>query len=172
MNKYENGKIYKIVNISNDKVYVGSTCKSLKSRFIKHKSLSKTKPNWLLYTEFNEIGIHNFKIELIELFPCNEKWQLLQRESYYIGQLNPVLNSRESYTGLTKQEYEKEYRNDNKDTIKEYMKEYQQTNKDKLFEWKTTKKDCECGGTYTLCNKSQHIKTRKHANYIESLNME
>jgi hypothetical protein len=36
-NKYSNGKIYKIVDNTSDKVYIGSTCKSLKQRLTAHE---------------------------------------------------------------------------------------------------------------------------------------
>ena len=36
MNRYENGKIYKIVDSSFQKMYVGSTCESLSQRMARH----------------------------------------------------------------------------------------------------------------------------------------
>ena len=30
------------------------------------------------------------------------------------------------------------------------------------------KVDCDCGGKYSLHNKSHHIKTKKHSNYIST----
>ena len=37
MNRYENGKIYKIVDTGYNKCYVGSTCESLSQRMARHR---------------------------------------------------------------------------------------------------------------------------------------
>ena len=38
MNRFENAKIYKIVDNSSDMVYIGSACKTLQQRLKKHES--------------------------------------------------------------------------------------------------------------------------------------
>ena len=38
MNRYENGKIYKITDIGYNKAYVGSTCESLSKRIERHRA--------------------------------------------------------------------------------------------------------------------------------------
>jgi hypothetical protein len=38
INKYHNGKIYKLVNDVDDKVYIGSTCQPLYKRLYEHKN--------------------------------------------------------------------------------------------------------------------------------------
>ena len=38
MNKYETGKIYKIVDNTSDMIYVGSTCQTLEQRLQRHES--------------------------------------------------------------------------------------------------------------------------------------
>ena len=40
MVNYQNGKIYKIINQSNDIVYIGSTTQALSHRYTKHKHKS------------------------------------------------------------------------------------------------------------------------------------
>ena len=90
------GKIYKITNDYNDEVYVGSTCDLLTKRFSNHKhSLNNTKKkNRPLYKLMNEIGFERFRIELIEEYPCQDKYQLRQREGHFIreiGTLNKIL---------------------------------------------------------------------------------
>jgi hypothetical protein len=37
-----------------------------------------------VYEIFEEFGIDNCKIELVELFPCDSKEELLSHEGYYI----------------------------------------------------------------------------------------
>jgi len=68
----------------------------------------------------------------------------------------------------------KEYYNNHKDEIKEnrkeYMKEYikvyRSRNKDVINEELNKKIECECGGRYTRRNKSTHMKSKKHTNYV------
>ena len=68
VNKYTNGKIYRIWNMMNDRFYVGSTIQPLHKRMIGHRcdagkpQCSKVK----LYTDMNTLGYEHFKIELIE----------------------------------------------------------------------------------------------------------
>ena len=132
---YSKGKIYKITNDYNDDVYIGSTCDTLGRRFSKHKSDSKTekhihKP---LYRLINDIGFDRFRIQLIDNYPCEDKYMLKQKEGEYIRQLG-TLNK--NIAGRTLQEYQqkpeykeyqKEYRQ--KPEYKEYQKEYRMRNK-------------------------------------------
>ena len=37
-NKYQNGKIYKIIDIGYNKCYIGSTCEELSMRMARHRS--------------------------------------------------------------------------------------------------------------------------------------
>jgi hypothetical protein len=41
MNRYENGKIYKIVDVGYNKCYIGSTCESLSKRMERHRKQYK-----------------------------------------------------------------------------------------------------------------------------------
>ena len=88
-NKYQYGKIYKISDIDNNKCYYGSTIKPLRLRFLLHKYDYNRVKNGILrrYTVcdlFDEYQFNNCKIELVEIFPCSSKEELLEREGYYI----------------------------------------------------------------------------------------
>ena len=76
-----------------DSLYVGSTCDSLDSRFKQHKQSSKAHPNRKVYRCYNVIGWNNVEIELVELFSCNNRSDLLDREFHFIKSLSPRLNS-------------------------------------------------------------------------------
>ena len=165
MSKYNNGKIYKIENINEDgDIYVGSTTKKLLySRFERHiedyklyKLDSKSVSKMNSYILFDNYGIDNCKITLLENVNVESKNELLQREAYYIKTLKCV-------NKVVPLRTRSEYKNDTKEHIKEYSKQYYEKNKDKL----KTKCSCECGSTYTLNHKSDHIKTKKHMKYIE-----
>ena len=51
INKYNNGKIYKIVSDSTDKIYVGSTTQPLSKRHYEHKKNFQFKIKWPNYSE-------------------------------------------------------------------------------------------------------------------------
>lgn len=93
MSKYENGKIYKLVNTIDDNIYVGSTHHSLIYRYQMHRSHAKGKnKNNRVYRHLNEVGFNNVRIELIEAYPCTDKKELEKRERYWIETLKPTLN--------------------------------------------------------------------------------
>lgn len=75
--------IYKITNIFNGKVYVGSALDVFNVRIPKHKrDLINLKHHSIkLQRSYDKYGIDNFKFELIE--EC-KKEQLIEREQYYI----------------------------------------------------------------------------------------
>jgi len=63
-------------------------------------------------------------------------------------------------------EYWKKYNVDNADRKKEYDKKYRIDNADK----KKKKYTCDCGGTYSNGGMSRHLTTKKHQDYIKSIN--
>ena len=131
MPNFSNSKIYKITNDYNNDIYVGSTCDSLVKRFSSHKSLSKTK-DFPLYKLINEIGFERFAIKLVEDFPCEDVYQLRQREGYWIrqlGTLNKIISGRTH----------KEYRDTEKEKIKHKNEEWKEKNKERLSEHKKEK---------------------------------
>lgn len=74
-------------------IYVGSTIKALISRWSGHRSSFKRSPN-SLFAQYVMAhgGPSNFRIELIEDFPCLTYQELLQREAFFIRSLRPVCN--------------------------------------------------------------------------------
>lgn len=93
------GRIYKIVNDINDKIYIGSTKCSLYQRLYQHKADS-TKDRckkYRLYIETESLGWHHFKIILIEEIEFQNRDQLHQREQYYIEILKPILNKSNAF---------------------------------------------------------------------------
>lgn len=78
------GKIYKITNLINGKVYIGKTERSIEKRFKEHLSDSKSDSiNRPLHSAIKKYGFSNFKIELLEeTEECNE------REMFWIKYYN------------------------------------------------------------------------------------
>jgi hypothetical protein len=125
MNKYENGKIYRLVCNNTGLNYYGSTTQKLPQRLYEHKRSYKKylKDNKNYFSSFEIIKEDNFKIILVELFNCSCKLELEKRERYYIDN-NECINK--NIPTRTK----KEYYEDNKDVIIEKQKIYNDKNKD------------------------------------------
>ena len=99
---------------------------------------------------FDEFGIDNCKIELIEEYPCESKMQLSKREGFHMQNTNCV-NKR----------VEGQYLNQH---------EYWVHNKERLSELKSEKFVCDtCQGCYTRDHRSHHVKTLKHQNAVLQL---
>ena len=167
INKYQNGKIYKILNTETDDIYVGSTCMELQDRMKRHITAQPSKQGRKLYNLMNTFGHDVFYIELVELFPCETKEDLRKQEGHHIrliGNLNMCIAGRTRH----------EYRNENKEYISEQSKEYrartqehqtERQKQDKVKAWKNTKVECPCGGSYTNCHKAEHLKSMRHLEY-------
>lgn len=82
---YRKGKIYSVINLDNDKQYIGSTCGELKDRFEGHLIFSP----FIKYYNYKNPEKH-FKIKLLEEYPCNNNTELLIREDYYIVKNNTI----------------------------------------------------------------------------------
>lgn len=82
--------IYKIENIINNKVYIGSS-KNTKARWQKHKALLRHNKhhNNHLQSAWNKYGENSFIFSIVELCPIDS---LLNREQHFIDTLNPEYN--------------------------------------------------------------------------------
>ena len=109
--------IYKIENMVNKKIYVGSSY-DLKERWHRHSTDLRTNKhgNSYLQNSWNKYGEDNFKFVYIELFEFTTKEYLLSREQYWIDTLNVcdrnigynLLPTAGSPLGFKKSEEEKE----------------------------------------------------------------
>jgi len=127
MVNYSNSKIYKIVDMTNDNIYIGSTTQKLSTRLASHRRKYKDylNGNYDFTRSFDIIKNGNFRIELIELFPCETKEELHAREGALIRNsvcVNKYIPGRSS----------KEWRKDNTDIIHKKSKEYYEANKQKI----------------------------------------
>jgi len=112
---FKNAKIYCIKSYNTDKIYIGSTCRSLSQRFSEHKShykSGKLKSNSKYIFDYD-----NAYIELIKETPCNNLMELRKYEHYYIRKMECV---NKNIPGRTR----KQYKIDNEDKIKQYQKQY------------------------------------------------
>jgi hypothetical protein len=160
MVNYQQGKIYRLVCNTTGLVYVGSTCEpTLTRRLQTHKGdykkfLDGKNKN---LTSFQILKNNYYEIILIEVYPCNSKDELHQRERHYIETMECVNiqipgrtckeyyienketiceKHREHYNQTVEQQRERsrKYREENHDKCLETQKEYKLNNKDKIKE--------------------------------------
>ena len=171
MNKYENGKIYRLVcNITN-KNYYGSTTQLLSKRLYDHKKnyIYYLKSNKKYLTSFEIIKEDNFDIVLVELFNCSCKMELEKRERFYIENnqcVNKYIPTRtqEEYKETNKyKENTKKYREINKDKLKNNIKEYREANKEKINKQRKQHREATKDKIkeYREANKEKHQQNRE-----------
>lgn len=177
-NKYERGKIYKIIANGSDECYIGSTTeKTLAKRMVGHRCVYK---RWKTGKKvgktssinlFEKYGIENCKIVLIELYPTESNDQLRAREEYwrkeYIGgSVNKLAayrteeEAKDIATKWRKTDYAK-----NKDKYIAFQKKYRKENKQKLYDYEQRperrKKKNERAAIYRENNREELRKRNK-----------
>tara|TARA_R110002153_G_C13129987_1_gene479811 strand:+ start:176 stop:760 length:585 start_codon:yes stop_codon:yes gene_type:complete len=191
------GHIYKLIDNTNGNVYYGSTTQEINKRENNHKSSYKRyldgKYNYI--TSFGIIKNNDYKFELIEENEFETKYDLHQRERYYIENfdcVNKVIPYRTDEENKVKM---KEYNKENKEKIDEYQKEWLKKNKErnketkkvyweenkeyfkeKRKEWLEKNKNykekrkekitCECGAIIRRDSLTRHKRTKKHLDKI------
>ena len=173
---YNLGKIYKIVDLTTNECYIGSTCEpTLARRLTGHvrKFKQYRAGNYNYVSSFKILEGENYNIELIEAFPCNNKDELQARVGHWIRStncVNKIIPNRgwKEYQENNKEkirEQKKEYRKNNKDKIIELQKEYYKKNSDKISAYRSRLCICPCGTSYTANNKLKHLRTSKHQQF-------
>jgi hypothetical protein len=132
--------IYKMKCSETDKVYFGSTVKTLQTRLTHHKSTKNTKSREL----------KNPTIELLEVCKIEDR---NVRERFYIVN-NECVNKHIPLR--TKKEWNEDTNN------KEKQKLYYSKNKDRI----TRTLICDCGSMVSFHTKSRHYKTEKHLKHL------
>ena len=186
------GHIYMIwTPKDNSFCYIGSTFNRLHKRFEGHKKAYKYKYGSIcIHKYFDTYGVDNFKIDLIKTYDVirtndKDRKHLEAYETLWINRTKNCINKILPFNPLKK--YIDNLRNknwnlNNKDKVKiskkkwrinnkQYDKNYYNENKDKIQDQRKIKIECECGSKYTKSNKSQHLKSKKHINYIDNLHI-
>ena len=170
---YSKSKIYLLKSKNSDKVYVGSTTKTLVERFTGHKKDFKYSKNYI--TSFEILKYPDCFIELYMNYPCSTKKELRRKEGEIIKLLNCV-NKR--VDGRTYKEYfldneqkikkyKKQYNEIHKEENRIYMKQYYQQNKEilskkqKIYNQKNKEKLQLCKKKYYQQNKEKLQKNQK-----------
>ena len=159
-NRFENSKIYKIVDNTTGLIYVGSTTQELHKRIAIHKSHYKAylAGTYNYVTSFEIIKNNDFDIHLIRAYDFEDKIDLLAKEKYWIKRLVCV---NKNIPGRTVAEYYQ----DNKDDLNARHNLYNHQNKAKL----NAVCVCQCGINYTYHHKSDHEKTKKHEKLMANI---
>ena len=147
MNKYQNGKIYKLVNTEGTLTYIGSTTQTLAKRKSNHhesyKCWKNGKSSYVTSFKIFDVDEENCQIVLLEAYPCDSKIELEKRERHYIetieciNKYRPTRSDKEYYEDNKEkiQRFQKQYREDNKDKFQVYEKQYREDNKEKMQEF-------------------------------------
>jgi len=151
MEKYHNGKIYRINCLTSGDYYIGSTIKSLQSRISGHKYgvNRKTKCKSSIIIERN-----NYEIELIEQYHCDSAEELRKREAYFqrihkddVHCLNCKIEDRSLDEWIA----------DHKEYFDSFMKEYYVRNKERIKEQHFEKRE-----EISKYKKKYHEENREH----------
>lgn len=129
-------------------IYIGST-KDFNQRKMSHKSKCNTDCNWKLYQTINQNGGWDCSEMIpIEQFECLTAMDALIREEFWRREYSATLNSRRAHR--TKEEHKEQLKiiNDKRDSIS---------------------KKCVCGGTFCYSNKTHHERSKKHKEYLLTL---
>jgi predicted GIY-YIG superfamily endonuclease len=113
---YSQGKIYKIICNKTGLVYIGSTCKTLDERLKRHEDdmnrfihTKKYNPDKLkkisFCTSFLVLLNKDYKIALIENYPCEKKLQLEIKECDYMKLYSDSVNIARRPIGSTSEQY-------------------------------------------------------------------
>ncbi|AIW01911.1 MAG: hypothetical protein ASQ68_gp21 [Yellowstone Lake virophage 6] len=129
MVNYSNGKVYKVWSLLGNKIYIGSTTKEyLSQRMDTHRqNYKKWKNNKYhnitIFKIFDEYGLENCNIELLEAKDCKSRDELNKLEGEYMRKLdcvNRCIAGRKI----------KEYLKDKKDELREKRLKYNEKNKE------------------------------------------
>jgi len=145
MPDYKQAKIYKIVCNITGKTYYGSTTASLTTRLRHHRGSYNSSSGRNCATSQIICG-GDYNIELVELFPCENRTELLIKEREYIEN-NECVNiqmpyrteeelkiAKKEYLQTPKMlEYHKNYRVENRDKNKLYLREYHKIHKEETI---------------------------------------
>lgn len=180
-NAYENGKIYCLENSENDMKYVGSTCKTLKTRFIQHVAASKTM-NAAIYQAMREIGSDKFSIRHLSDVRCSNRSELVAEENCWVRHLktlsphgyNTTVPGRSQAVYLVENRVELSRKArlkylENRDDQRLRTAAYILAHKEEI-EAKDNARNflCECGKPVSYHNRVQHQRTKIHRIWNEA----
>lgn len=137
------GFIYSIKSSSGTETYIGSTKQAPHVRFAGHRYDAKRGKSTGIKPLIDKYGVDTLVYEVIEEVDCNNINELRQIEDKWIRKTSNCINTYQACISMT-------------------MVEYQQMK----YHQRYKKHQCECGGSYTTTNKAEHLRTKRHRNFI------
>ena len=104
-----------------------------------------------------------------EYYQDNTEAISLKGKLYYEDNKKSILTKVKQYGEKNRvaiKEYQKEYGEKNKETLSLKSKLYYENNKDKLKAKNSAKCQCDCGSIHRYGDKAQHLKSKKHQDFI------
>ena len=186
---YSKTVVYKLINYDcPENEYVGSTT-NFTRRKQNHKhhttNIQSPKYNRRVYKIIRENGgWEAWHMIEIKKYPCENRREAEMQEDRIMHELKANMNMIKAFrTEEDKKKYEKDYRKDNRETIKSKAKAYRDINKEKLKDickakWTPEKEAnkqslqkeevaCECGCTFRRDGRARHLRSNKHKKLIE-----
>lgn len=158
------GRIYKIVNDVDNRIYIGSTKNTLRDRMYSHRSASRQNTESKIYRFMREVGEDHFKILLIEEREFKSRDEMVSLEDEYIKKYNTINEGlNEYYATLNlqrKRESRKKYVEENKKAYMDSFNKCRQALRSKNIE--TKRFVCEVCG-YVAFDKQRlesHMKSK------------
>jgi len=174
MKDYSLGKIYKIIDNTTPMFYIGSTTyPKLSQRLAKHRAHLKDyeKGYGKYMTSMEILNNDDYKIILLEDYPCDNIDQLISREQFWLDKLrcDDMIN-KQNAKGVNKEkrkEYNKEYKETHKEEIAQKGKEYRETHKEQIE--KKAKEKIQCDRCNSIVCKYGFNRHRKRKSCINAL---
>jgi hypothetical protein len=185
---YSKNVIYKLVcnDLNILGCYVGHTT-DFTRRKQRHKSDCNSekgeKYNFKVYKTIRENGgWDNYSMIEVEKYPCRDENEATSKEREWFERLNSNLNTQ--HPNRSRQEYKRQHYIDNREESLIKMRQYNKDHKEEILiqqrqhyadhkeEIATRRKQtftCECGRVTTWGNKSNHLKTKFHLQYMERI---
>lgn len=186
MDKYEHGKIYKIISANTQYVYIGSTCQPLSQRMSGHRASYRQHfdGSGRYLSSFEILKYPDAKIILIENFPCKSRDELRAREQFYVEKnrenvvnVSNVVGNNSRLCGfmwarnMSEDCYLKCECGDQ--VSKGHLKKHVKTERHRQLLSKNDEsrphqhvedyyQKCECGELITKSNLKRHMKSNKH----------
>ena len=171
--RYTRGKIYKIVCNETGEVYYGSTIrKYISDRIAHHRCEKKCESKHI-------INRNNYYYELVEVYSCNNVYELETREKWYmlnnkcINKNIPLRTYKEWYKDRTEEQKEKRkiYKKLYDEKNKEKSKKYYEDNKTLINGKAKEKMTCGiCGSSVRKSDIARHRRTKFCLSKIDSKN--
>ena len=118
------------------------------------------------HPSFDIIDRSEYKIYLIQSFPCSSKDELISREGEIIRQYKMECEYvHYKNPGRTKEQWTE----DNKERLRLQRKDYKARNKEQIKIKKADIFNCVCGSSLCKDNKAKHERTNKHQDYLKSI---